>query len=248
MILQIINSDSKGNCYLLKNDSATLLIECGVKFDEIKKANNFNVLNISACLISHEHADHSKAFKGVTGSGIPLISSNGTFKALGVPPELRTHTAAHGKTLKVKDWTIKSIDVNHDAAEPLGFILEHKETGPILFLTDLYLLDFDLSAFKFKTVIIEANYCELLAEDWRKSKGVKFVEKRRVTSHMSFQTTIKTLETFNLSECENIVLIHLSDGLTNAQQFKTITEQRFGITTTIADAGKTLFIGNGSPY
>lgn len=237
MFLHVINSDSKGNAYLIKDHGAAFLLECGVKFDEIKKANNFNVLNINACAITHEHKDHSRAHKGVTGSGIPLIASRGTFEALGVPHELRSYIVRHGSVVSVGIWKIWAIQVKHDAKEPMGYIIEHPETGPILFLTDLYVLTANLSRFKFSNVIIEANYDEQKAEEWRESKGVAFVERRRVRSHMSYQTTMRTLETLDLSECRNIILVHLSDGLTNAQQFKTETEARFGIATTIADAG-----------
>ncbi len=38
MKLTVLNSNSKGNCYILQNEHEALVIECGVKFSEVKKA------------------------------------------------------------------------------------------------------------------------------------------------------------------------------------------------------------------
>ena len=44
MRLKIINSNSTGNAYILQPDEGkSLLIECGVQFDKIQKALNFNL-------------------------------------------------------------------------------------------------------------------------------------------------------------------------------------------------------------
>jgi phosphoribosyl 1,2-cyclic phosphodiesterase len=53
--LKVISSCSKGNCYVLESDAGSLLIECGVPFNQIQKAVNFDISNIQGCLISHEH-------------------------------------------------------------------------------------------------------------------------------------------------------------------------------------------------
>lgn len=55
MKLKIISSGSVGNAYILENQNSALLIECGVKVDEIKKAIDFNTLKIKGMLVSHGH-------------------------------------------------------------------------------------------------------------------------------------------------------------------------------------------------
>jgi phosphoribosyl 1,2-cyclic phosphodiesterase len=55
MRINIISSGSKGNAYIIEKNNAALLVECGVKFAEIQKAVNFNLLKIKAVLVSHEH-------------------------------------------------------------------------------------------------------------------------------------------------------------------------------------------------
>ena len=54
-VLKVLNSGSSGNGYLLTNGKETLILECGVKFAECKKALNFDISSIVGCTISHEH-------------------------------------------------------------------------------------------------------------------------------------------------------------------------------------------------
>jgi len=55
MKLEVLGSSSLGNCYILSDDNEALLIECGVSFNEVKKALNFNVKKIVGCVVSHSH-------------------------------------------------------------------------------------------------------------------------------------------------------------------------------------------------
>jgi hypothetical protein len=57
---------------------------------------------------------------------------------------------------------------------------------------------------------------------------------------MSIQTAILTLGNMDLSKCNNIVLLHLSDGLSNEKEFKQRIEMLFGIPVTIATKNQTL--------
>ena len=228
MKINIISSGSKGNAYIIEKNNTALLVECGVKFAEIQKAVGFDLLRIKACLVSHEHGDHSKAWKQVVGAGIPMYASVGTYDALKVSPEDRQYPFFHGCV----KGPFKCFSANHDAAEPLNFIIDEK----ILFITDNYKLQFDFSWFKFTCVMIEANYCEELI----KGKADDFVNKRRFRSHMSFQTALLTIKTLDLSECKQIILIHLSDGYTDEKRFIQDTEKAFGIPTICADKNQVI--------
>jgi len=228
MKINIISSGSKGNAYIIEKNNTALLVECGVKFAEIQKAVGFDLLRIKACLVSHEHGDHSKAWRQVVGAGIPMYASAGTYDALKVSPEDRQYPFYHGCV----KGPFKCFSANHDAAEPLNFIIDEK----ILFITDNYKLQFNLSSFKFTCIMIEANYCEELI----KGKADDFVNKRRFRSHMSFQTALLTLKTLDLSECKQIILIHLSDGYTDENRFIQDTEKAFGIPTICANKNQVI--------
>jgi phosphoribosyl 1,2-cyclic phosphodiesterase len=55
MKLKIISSGSVGNSYILESQNSALLIECGVKVDEVKQAIDFNTLKLKGMLVSHGH-------------------------------------------------------------------------------------------------------------------------------------------------------------------------------------------------
>jgi len=42
MLLKVLGSSSKGNCFILENEEESLIIECGIPFLEIKKGLGFN--------------------------------------------------------------------------------------------------------------------------------------------------------------------------------------------------------------
>lgn len=228
MKLKIISSGSIGNAYILESQNSALLIECGVKVDEIKKAIDYDVFKIKGAIVSHAHLDHSKYMHQASQLGIPLFASNDTFNHMKTPTELRYGVLKNGQQKQISDFKISSFDASHDIPT-LGFIIE-AGAEKVFFLTDSYKLIWNLSSWKFTCVMIEANYCEEIV----KSKPESFINKRRLRSHMSIQTAILTLEKMDLSQCKNIVLLHLSDGVSNEKQFKEMTEQRFGIPVTIA--------------
>lgn len=231
MKINIISSGSKGNAYIIEKNNTALLVECGVKLSEIQKAVGFDLLRIKACIVSHEHGDHSKAWKQVVGAGIPMYASAGTYDALKVGAEDRQNGLGHLSIRIVNDYRVACFKANHDAVQPLNFIIDD-----LLFITDNYKLQFDFSEFKFTCIMIEANYCEELI----KGKADDFVNKRRFRSHMSFQTALLTLKTLDLSECKQIILIHLSNGYTDEKRFIQDTEKAFGIPTICADKNQVI--------
>ena len=81
MEIKVLASSSKGNCYTVDDGHTKLMLECGLPWKEIQKRTRFAV-DFAACLVSHEHADHSKAHKEVMEAGIDLYATAGTLDAL----------------------------------------------------------------------------------------------------------------------------------------------------------------------
>jgi phosphoribosyl 1,2-cyclic phosphodiesterase len=238
MQLKIISSGSVGNAYILETENSALLIECGVKLKEIQEAIDFNVFKIKGAIVSHAHLDHSKSMSQVAQLGIPLMALDKTFSKMKIPCELRYAVLKNGRSKEISDFKISSFDASHDI-DTLGFIIE-SESEKVFFLTDSYKLIWNLRSWQFTCVMIEANYCEELI----KSKSETFINRRRLKSHMSIQTAILTLGNMDLSKCKNIVLLHLSDGLSNEKEFKEKVEMLFGIPVTIATKNQILNLNN----
>lgn len=237
MKLKVISSGSIGNAYLLEASNSALLIECGVKLSQIKEAADFDLLKIVGCVVTHEHLDHSKSLNQVSQAGIPIATSAGTYKALKVSSDLRDFTLSHATSVWISErWKVSALKVEHDASEPLAFLIEHEECGRVLFVTDTYIFKYNI--IDVDHLIIEANYDEEIVKEIQRKKGADYVNNRRFSSHMSFQTAMETIQRLDRLSMKNIVLIHLSDQVSNEKKFKEETEALFGIPTTVATAGQ----------
>lgn len=231
MKLICLGSSSKGNSYLLDNGSQTLVIEAGVRFSEVKKALKFDISRIVGCIITHEHSDHSGYANEFMKYGIDVFCSLGT--SLNMTKGHRLHRIKSGQMFNVGEFKILPFDVEHDAQEPMGFIINHPETGNILFLTDSY-----YSRYTFKNLnqmILEVNYDETILNE-RKNLH-QSIKNRIITSHLSLQTAKELIQANDITKVNNIVLIHLSDGNSHAANFKKEIENMTGKTVTIADTG-----------
>lgn len=222
MKLTVLNSNSKGNCYILQNEHEALVIECGVKFSEVKKALDFNISKVVAVLVSHEHGDHAKAINDALNACLSVYSSQGTIDAIknkGLIKGSRFPVATRRKEIiKRGNFKIMPFDVQHDCAEPFGFLIYHPETGYILFATDTYYLKYIFP--NLSHILIECNYSkEILQENYREGKTIKKVRDRVIKSHMSLDACKELLRVNDLSKVRNIVLLHLSGDNSDPIQF-----------------------------
>ncbi|HTE31653.1 MAG TPA: MBL fold metallo-hydrolase [Chryseolinea sp.] len=239
MNLHVINSNSAGNAYILENDQEALLIECGVRFERIKQALKFNFRKVVGCLVTHEHGDHSKAIVDVQKAGIKVFASLGTHTALHTITHHRSVVVKSGQEFKAGSFRVKPFDVKHDVAEPLGFLISHPETGLVLFLTDSYFSEYTFPGLN--NVIVEANYCQRILDDRvRAGENPKFLRDRVITSHMSLETCKGLLKANDLTQVNNIVLIHLSDNNSHSTRFKQEVEETTGKMVHVATPGLTI--------
>jgi phosphoribosyl 1,2-cyclic phosphodiesterase len=235
MKLRIINSNSLGNCYLLRaSNGETLIIECGVRFEKIQQALNYDISQVVGCLVTHSHGDHCKAVGKLLQYGINVYATEGEHKAMGT---MGHHNArVSNRTFEAGSFDVIAFPVVHDTPDPVGYLIRHEECGTVLFLTDTV-----YSPFKFTglhNIIVEANYCERIL-DARVAAGEnpQFVRDRVIQSHMSIANCKDLLQANDLRQVNNIVLIHLSDGNSDANRFQREVQEVTGKTVWIADAG-----------
>ena len=216
--IDVLASSSKGNCYRVTDGSTALLLECGIPFREIQKGLNFQVHDIQGCLITHEHKDHCKAVKDILKVSIPIYTSKGTAEAMGVSGHLINHVKAKEK-FTIGTWTILAFDTQHDVAEPLGFSLVNKSGEKLLFATDTYYL-----RYKFKDlthIMLECNHASDIVNANVESGALPLAMKLRIMkSHFNLDNVKEFLKANDLSKVQEIHLIHLSDGNSDAARFK----------------------------
>ena len=241
MKLKIINSGSVGNAYILENEHEALLIECGVPLMDIKKALDFKLNKIVGCLLTHEHMDHAKSVKDVLKSGINVFSSFDTFEILEVENEIGI-VFLDENPVQIGEFKVKTFSVNHDAVDPIGFYIHHPDCGNVLFATDTFYLKYTFP--NLNNIIIEANYCEDILEQRQiQGNANHYISERVKRSHMSIQQCVKTLQANDLSNVNNIVLIHLSDGNSHEFEFKQKAEKATGKTVHVASKGMEINFG-----
>lgn len=217
MKLKIIGTGSKGNAYLLESNSGeVLLIECGVPVDKIKEALDFNLNKLVGCIMTHEHKDHSRSATELMKLGVDVYSSYKTHKVMNNLGSHRAKSFPESVSILLGEFQVLSFDVKHDAVDPLGFLIHHKECGKVLFLTDTFFCGYTFTGLN--NVIIEANYSKKIISQ-KYSDEMEFLKDRILQSHMSLETCCSTLKANDLSQCNNIVLIHLSDTNSNELEF-----------------------------
>ncbi len=246
MKLICLGSSSRGNCFLLDNGSEALMLECGVPFQEVMKAINFNVSRIVGCLISHEHTDHSKYWQKVLDNQIPIYCSSGTASVLTLS-FAHIHCINNCTTFRLGSFLVQPFETIHDAKEPLGFLIYHQECGSVLFATDTCYLK---NRFKgLNNIMLECNYRQdILDSNMRAGRITSPQRKRIVYSHMSYNTCLETLLANDLSKVNNIVLLHLSDGNSSEKEFKEGIQRATGKRVTVADHGLVIENFNKTPF
>lgn len=206
-------SSSHGNAYIISDRETHILLECGCSRKKLQQLAGFKLTTFAACIVSHEHKDHSGCVADLIKAGIPVYMSQGTADALSVEA---VTVIQHGE-----QFTIGSIDVVpfttfHDAVEPLGFLFKSRCDGDVLaFATDTVNL-----AYRFPGVsilAIEANYDREILE--RSEKLPDKVRHRITNSHMEIDALCRYLRELDLSQCREIYLLHLSDAMSDEGRF-----------------------------
>jgi phosphoribosyl 1,2-cyclic phosphodiesterase len=210
------------------------MIEAGIDFKKVKQAVNFKISNIVGCLISHIHSDHSKYTKDILNSCIQVYTSEKTKEKLEIHSN-RLIAVEPDIQFQIDEFSVIPFEVPHDAP-CFGFLINHTESGVILFLTDCY-----YSPKRFQSlsnILIEANYnYSILHSNLKKGIISKTQYNRVISSHLSFETCLKTLLANDLSKVNNIVLIHLSNDNSNALDFQEGIRKATGKTIHVADNG-----------
>lgn len=216
--IKALSSSSKGNCYLVSDGSTSLLLECGIRYRDIQKGVNFKLSEISGCLITHEHGDHSKALNDILKSGIDCYMSSGTADSIGIKHHRIKRVNAR-EQFQIGTWLILPFEVEHDVSEPFGFLLANQEGEKLLFATDTYYIRY---RFKGLThIMVECNYSiDILDANIASGIVPPIMKSRLLRSHFSLEHLKSFLKANDLSSVHEIWLLHLSDKNSDQELFK----------------------------
>ena len=235
MRLNVLGSDSNGNCYVLQNDKEALIIEAGVRFSEVKKALKWQLSKVVGAVITHEHNDHAKHVRDFVSNGITVLALPSVFKAKGIDSlSFRKEIEPmHGYI--VGGFKVFAMPVCHDVP-CVGFIIEHEDMGRMLFVTDTMMLEYRVPGLNH--ILLEANYAEDILDTKIEAGSVPLSMKPRlIHSHMEIETTKGILRANDLSGVNEIVLIHLSNGNSDERRFVREVQETSGKPVYAAVAG-----------
>lgn len=230
-MLEIVTfgSSSAGNGYLLKDGDSHLMLEAGINPKKIK----VDWSKVEGVLMTHEHKDHSKYIQQIIGrTAIKVYCTQGTANFIDIPIHRMTVIKAK-QGFKIQNWHILPFDVQHDAAEPVGFLIQTPSAKKVLFATDTYYIKY-----KFKGIthaMVECNYSFETVEKLFESGEIDKKRKNRLlTSHFELSNVIQFFQANDWSELEEVHLLHLSDSNSNEDEFKQKITEVTGVPVYIA--------------
>lgn len=137
-----------------------------------------------------------------------------------------------GVKTRIGGFLVQPIPVSH-SVECYAFLIEHRDFGRLVFCTDC-----DSFPYKIKNVnhwLIESNYSEDLVIA-RMCDG--YDSRSQSGNHLEINDTIDALKQNYSTALQTVVLLHLSDGNSSANEFKKRVQQELGFDRVfVADKG-----------
>ncbi len=206
------HSGSAGNLYQVGN----LLIDPGVPIKEIKKALNFGLSEIQGALVSHSHGDHAHGVKDLLKAGVDCYLSRETAESLKLSGH-RTHIIEPGKVFEIGEYRIRAFPLVHDVPN-LGFLVAHGDDR-LVYITDTHYCPWKFHSLTH--VMLGVNYDRgILRQNVQAGAVPVETAKRIIYSHMSLQTALEFFQANDMSRVQEIHVLHLSAGNSDAESFK----------------------------
>lgn len=227
MNITVIASGSSGNAYRIDDGETSLLLDAGIPLKLIKQALNFRVRDLGGCLITHAHGDHAKAAGDLAKAGVDIYTSRGTLDACRLTGHRMKAVEALNE-INIGTFAVLPFDVQHDAPEPLGFLMTSRSTGEkLLYFTDTYYLKYRFTGLTH--IMGECNYSmDIIEQSVRNGYIPLELVPRLIKSHMSLDHFLDLLRANDLRKVKQIYLLHLSNNNSDAGRFKEAVQRLTG--------------------
>lgn len=235
-MIRVLGSGSSGNAVLI-GDVKPVLLDAGLPIKRLRAAlRGYGVTTLTKlafAAVTHEHQDHAQAVEGLLKASVDVLASAGTLGALGVNGHHRAVALTPSVVTQVNGWCIIGIPVKHDAAEPMAFYVGRGGLR-VLYVTDTESFVPPVGLVGRPThVLIEANHrrdeLEILGE-------FDSTALRSSGNHLSVEGAMETLAKLDLSACQEIRLLHISDRFGHEDEFVSEVAAEFGVPVYAAQA------------
>lgn len=240
MKLVCLGSSSSGNCYLLKCNGETLIIEAGIRFADIKRGLEFHLSDVVGALVTHKHKDHSLCVDDLAKAGIHVYTNK---DVADLHKSHFIHSMDEMKAQQIGGFKVMALNAVHDVP-CFSFVIKHDEFGKMLFVTDSAAFDYSIKGVNH--LLIEANYEDsILAKNIEIGIEIPSQRARLLQTHCEINTSIRIINAQDLTQVSDVVLLHLSSRNSDTDRFKTMVELSTGIPTYIAKKGFQIELTNG---
>lgn len=251
MKLHVLGSSSNGNGYILESSTGeSLIIECGVPLVNVKKTLGWKLSGITAAVVSHHHGDHAKYVGEYSRAGIRIVAPGEVLERYAPLTFERRIEANRGYAMgNFRIRTMPMTHANNDGTmcECFGYIIEHPEMGRTLFATDTVALPCAVRGLNH--VMIEANYDDEILDANIAAGYVDASERNRLRmSHMEIRTVERMMQKLDLTNVNDIVLLHLSARNADRETFAERIAAATGKPTHIARPGMVFIDYDIQPY
>lgn len=189
MFLDIYATGSSGNCYCLIENGRRLLLDAGIRFREITRCLNYDLLSVDGVLITHAHRDHNLSAADFEKSGIRVWKP--------YQDENKVQKAAFG------EWKVRSFDLPHDGEPCVGYLIE-RNGFRLLYLTDL-----EYCSYVFKSLSVDAIICEVnYQNEYLERQAENYIHK--VRGHMSLDACRDFIQANRTDKLKAVILCHMS--------------------------------------
>lgn len=220
MRVMSIASGSSGNCIYVGSENTHLLIDAGISCKKVNEGLSelgLTGADITAVLVTHEHADH------IGGLGVflrkyktPVYSAEGTIrqicscKNIGKLPEGCFHAIEAGEKFDIGDIEVESLPISHDAARPLAYRVDCQQSSAAV-VTDLGYYDNNLieRLQGLDALLLEANHDLRMLE----VGSYPYYLKRRIAGnhgHLSNESSGQFLNELLHENLKKVLLGHIS--------------------------------------
>lgn len=234
--VKCLASGSTGNSYAVDDGRTVLLLEAGIRSTRILSGYADLLDRVAGCLVTHEHQDHAKGACRLAESGIDIYASAGTLDAIrpaGFLRGYRLHTLCANRQIQIGSWAVLPWEAQHDAAEPLGFLLYSQHTKErLIFATDTFYIEPAFNQPNY--IMVECNYDKkILDRNIADGTVPEVLKPRLLQSHFSLDNVRTFLTANDLSRVQHIYLLHVSAGNGDREAFGRDIKALTGIPVTV---------------
>ncbi len=233
-----LNSGSNGNCYVIGNDTETILVDVGISCREVEKRMarlKLPMDKVRAIFVSHEHTDHI--------SGVEVLSRKYRLPVYITPLTLRNSPLElEGDLIRpfladqrvgIGGLYITAFKKFHDASEPHSFVVEGNGVTIGVFTDIGFPCERVIHYFKqCHAAFLEANYDEQMLEEGR----YPYFLKKRISGdkgHLSNTQALKLFVQHKPAFMSHVFLSHLSRDNNSPHMVQELFAQNAGHTAVV---------------